>query len=67
MEATQLKAEGGAVQRVVVTGCLAQRYADDLAGTDWWQGLEARREAKVRLLLSQVACCQPATLGRTSP
>ncbi|KAL6784183.1 hypothetical protein ACKKBG_A05135 [Auxenochlorella protothecoides x Auxenochlorella symbiontica] len=31
MEATQLKAEGGAVQRVVVTGCLAQRYADDLA------------------------------------
>ena len=31
MEAAQLKADGKA-QRVIVTGCLAQRYSQDLAG-----------------------------------
>ena len=31
MEAAQLKQEGH-VKKVVVTGCLAQRYADELAG-----------------------------------
>ena len=31
MEAAQLKA-GGKAQRVIVTGCLAQRYSQDLAG-----------------------------------
>ena len=33
MQAAQLKADGKA-QRVIVTGCLAQRYSEDLAG-DW--------------------------------
>lgn len=33
MEAAQLKADGKA-QRVIVTGCLAQRYSQDLAGKD---------------------------------
>ena len=32
MQAAQLKADGKA-QRVIVTGCLAQRYSEDLAGT----------------------------------
>ena len=31
MEAAQLKADGK-TQRVIVTGCLAQRYSQDLAG-----------------------------------
>ena len=31
MQAAQLKADGKA-QRVIVTGCLAQRYSEDLAG-----------------------------------
>ena len=31
MEAAQLK-QDGQVKKVVVTGCLAQRYADELAG-----------------------------------
>ena len=31
MQAAQLKADGKA-QRVIVTGCLAQRYSQDLAG-----------------------------------
>ena len=31
MEAAQLK-QNGQVKKVVVTGCLAQRYADELAG-----------------------------------
>lgn len=31
MEAAQLK-QDGRVKKVVVTGCLAQRYADELAG-----------------------------------
>ena len=31
LEASQLKNEGQ-TQRVIVTGCLAQRYSDDLAG-----------------------------------
>jgi len=31
MEAAQLKQDGH-VKKVVVTGCLAQRYADELAG-----------------------------------
>ena len=31
MEAAQLKQEGH-IKKVVVTGCLAQRYADELAG-----------------------------------
>lgn len=33
MEAAQLKASGKA-QRVIVTGCLAQRYSQDLAGKE---------------------------------
>ncbi len=32
MQAAQLKADGKA-QRVIVTGCLAQRYSEDLAGS----------------------------------
>ena len=31
IEASELKKEGQ-TQRVIVTGCLAQRYANDLAG-----------------------------------
>ena len=31
MQAAQMKADGKA-QRVIVTGCLAQRYSEDLAG-----------------------------------
>ena len=31
MEAAELK-KSGRVKKVVVTGCLAQRYADELAG-----------------------------------
>lgn len=31
MEAAQLK-QNGQVKKVVVTGCLAQRYAEELAG-----------------------------------
>lgn len=31
MQAAQLKTDGKA-QRVIVTGCLAQRYSEDLAG-----------------------------------
>lgn len=31
MQAAQLKADGKP-QRVIVTGCLAQRYSEDLAG-----------------------------------
>jgi len=31
MQAAQLKADGKA-QRVIVTGCLAQRYSEELAG-----------------------------------
>lgn len=33
MEAAQMKQDGKA-QRVVVTGCLAQRYSGELAGED---------------------------------
>lgn len=32
MQAAQLKADGKA-QRVIVTGCLAQRYSEDIAGS----------------------------------